>query len=288
MIVSLQEMLKDAEKKKYAIASINTPNQISLRAVIAAAEKTGMPITLNHAQNEEEHIPIEIAIPLMVEYAKKSTAPIAIHVDHGLDMTHLMKAMVLGCNSLMYDCSNRPLDENIREVKRLIDLVRPLGVAVEAEVGTMPNNMPNAVHGQEKSDLSDLSVYFTKPDEAKRFCDETNVDVLTISMGTVHGVYEGEPKLNIDLLKKIRGMVSGSALGMHGGSGTPFDQIRTAICNGLRKINVFTALDTAPAPYIAKMISDAKMPTNFYAIADKAMEVIYDKTVEFLEVCKNQ
>ncbi len=288
MLVSLQEMLKDAEKNCYAVASINTPNQISLRAVIAAAEKTGMPVTINHAQNEQDHIPIEIAVPLMVEYAKKSTAPIAVHVDHGLDMAHIMKALVLGCNSIMYDCSDLPLSRNIEEVKRFVELVKPIGVGVEAEVGTMPNNMPCSVHGQATSDLTDLSVYYTKPEEAQRFAEETGCDVLTVSFGSVHGMYAGEPNLDIELLKKINAVTPGTALGMHGGSGTPYDQIRKAISAGLRKINYFTAIDTAPAPHIAKMIAEATNPVNFYNIADKAMEIIYDKTVELLTVCKNQ
>jgi len=288
MLVSLKEMLKDAEKNRYAIASINTPNQISLRAVIAAAEKTGMPITINHAQSEQEYVPIEVAVPLMLEYAKKSTAPIAVHVDHGLDMAHIMKALTLGCNSIMYDCSSMPLEKNIEEVRRLVELVRPIGVGVEAEVGTMPNNMPSPVHGQETSDLSDLSVYYTKLEDAQRFCNETGCDVLTISFGSVHGMYLGEPNLNIELLKKIKAVTPNTALGMHGGSGIPYDQLRKAISAGIRKINFFTAIDTAPAPHIAKLIAEAKNPVNFYKIANKAMEVIYDKTVELLTVCKNQ
>lgn len=82
MLVSLQEMLQEAEKKNFAIASINTPNQISLRAVIQAAEDTKMPVTINHAQTEEDVVPIEIAVPLMLEYARKSTAPISVvHVN---------------------------------------------------------------------------------------------------------------------------------------------------------------------------------------------------------------
>jgi fructose-bisphosphate aldolase, class II len=287
MLVNLSEMLEDAKRNNYAIASINTPNQISLRAVIAAAEKTGMPITINHAQNEQSHIPIEIAVPLMLEYAKKSTVPISVHVDHGLDMVHIMKAVRLGCTSIMYDCSNLPLEKNIEEVKRFIDLVKPLGISVEAEVGMMPNNMPSEVHGQEKSDLSDLSIYYTKPEEAQIFCERTGCDVLTVSFGTVHGMYDGEPNLDIDLLKKINQVTPNTAIGMHGGSGVPFDQIRNAISSGLRKINFFTAIDTAPAPYLVKMINESKNPVNFYNIADKAMEIIYEKTVELLTVCKN-
>lgn len=288
MLVSLQEMLREAEKRNFAVASINTPNQMSLRAVIEAAEKTNMPVTINHAQTEESVVPIEIEMPLMLEYAKKSTAAISVHVDHGYDFNHCMKALRLGATSIMYDCSRFPLEQNIQEVKRFADMVHPLGIGVEAELGAMPNNMPSEVHGQETSDLSDLSIYFTDPKEAEEFCHRAGCDILTVSFGTVHGMYAGEPNLNIELLKKIKARSGGMPLGMHGGSGTPFNQIQSAIDAGIRKINYFTAIDTAPAPYLAKTITEAKNPVNFCNLANQAMEIIYEKTVEILTVFKNE
>lgn len=287
MLVSLKEMLQEAEKNNFAIASINTPNQISLRAVIQAAEDTGMPVTINHAQTEQSVVPIDIAVPLMLDYAKKSKAAISVHVDHGYDFDHCMKAVRLGCTSIMYDCSRFPLEKNIEEVKRFVDIVRPLGIAVEAELGAMPNNMPSAVHGQETSDLSDLSVYYTDPDEAAMFCERTGVDVLTTSFGTVHGMYAGEPNLDIERIKKIKSGAGEVHLGMHGGSGTPFDQIQSAIDAGIKKINYFTAIDTAPAPYLMKTIQESENPVNFCNLANQAMEIIYEKTVEILTVFKN-
>jgi fructose-bisphosphate aldolase class II len=280
-------MLADARKHNYCIASINTPNQISLRAILAAAEKTNMPITINHAQTEENVVPIEIAVPLMLEYGKASKAAVSVHVDHGFEFNHCMKAVRLGCTSIMYDCSRFPMEKNIEEVKRFIDIVHPLGIGVEAELGDMPNNMPSEIHGQETSDLSDLSVYFTKPDEAEEFCERTGVDVLTISFGSVHGMYKDEPNLNVDLVKEIDGRAHGVALGMHGGSGTPFGQVRKAITAGIRKINYFTAIDTAPTPALAKTIMESKNPVNFSILANQAMEIIYEKTVEVLNVFKN-
>ncbi|MFT3985336.1 MAG: class II fructose-bisphosphate aldolase [Lachnospiraceae bacterium] len=288
MLVSLQEMLQEAERKNFAIASINTPNQISLRAVIEAAEATNMPVTLNHAQTEESVVPIEIAVPLMLEYAKKSTAPISVHVDHGYDFDHCMKAVRLGCTSIMYDCSRFPLKKNIEEVRRFVDIVKPLGIGVEAELGAMPNNMPSEVHGQETSDLSDLSIYFTNPEEAQEYCERAGCDVLTVSFGTVHGMYAGTPNLDIELVKDIKRRAGNMSLGMHGGSGTPFDQIQRAIDAGIKKINYFTAIDTAPAPYLAKTIAEAKNPVNFCNLANQAMEIIYNQTVEVLNVFKNE
>lgn len=287
MLVSMQEMLQEAEKKNFAVASINTPNQISLRAVIQAAEDTGMPVTINHAQTEESVVPIEIAVPLMLEYAKKSSAAISVHVDHGYDFEHCMKAIRLGCTSIMYDCSRFPLEKNIAEVRRFVDIVKPLGIGVEAELGAMPNNMPSAVHGQETSDLSDLSKYFTDPEEAAIFCERAGCDVLTTSFGTVHGMYAGEPNLDIELVKKIKSKAGNVSLGMHGGSGTPFDQIQAAISAGIKKINYFTAIDTAPAPYLMKTIQESKNPVNFCNLANQAMEIIYERTVEILNVFKN-
>lgn len=287
MLVSLQEMLQEAEKNNFAIASINTPNQISLRAVIEAAEDTGMPVTINHAQTEESVVPIEVAVPLMLDYARKSTAAISVHVDHGFDFDHCMKAVRLGCTSIMYDCSRFPLEKNIEEVRRFVDIVKPLGIGVEAELGAMPNNMPNDVHGQETSDLSDLSVYFTDPKEAEVFCERSGCDVLTTSFGTVHGVYAGEPNLDIERIKKIKSLAGDVHLGMHGGSGTPFDQIQAAISAGIKKINYFTAIDTAPAPYLMKTIQESKNPVNFCNLANQAMEIIYERTVEVLNAFKN-
>ncbi|RGU91331.1 class II fructose-bisphosphate aldolase [Clostridium sp. AF15-17LB] len=287
MLVSLQEMLQEAERNNFAIASINTPNQISLRAVIEAAEDTGMPVTINHAQTEESVVPIEVAVPLMLDYARKSTAAISVHVDHGFDFDHCMKAVRLGCTSIMYDCSRFPLEKNIEEVRRFVDIVKPLGIGVEAELGAMPNNMPSDVHGQETSDLSDLSVYFTDPKEAEVFCERSGCDVLTTSFGTVHGVYAGEPNLDIERIKKIKSLAGDVHLGMHGGSGTPFDQIQAAISAGIKKINYFTAIDTAPAPYLMKTIQESKNPVNFCNLANQAMEIIYERTVEVLNAFKN-
>lgn len=247
-----------------------------------------MPVTINHAQTEEDVVPIEIAVPLMLEYARKSTAPISVHVDHGYDFDHCMKAVRLGCTSIMHDNSRFSLRENVERTRRFVDIVHPLGIGVEAELGAMPNNMPSEVHGQETSDLSDLSVYFTNPDEAEIFCRESGCDVLTVSFGTVHGMYAGEPNLDIELVKKIRAKAGNVALGMHGGSGTPFNQIQAAIDAGIRKINYFTAIDTAPAPYLAKTISEATNPVNFCHLANQAMEIIYEKTVEILTVFKNE
>ena len=235
MLVNLKDILKDCEQHKYAVGSFNTPTLETLRAVIRAAETLGTPVILNHAENEEEVIPIEIIAPLMVEYAKNARVPVAVHIDHGETFPYLMKAIRLGFTSIMYDCSSLSLETNICRVKQFVALAHPLGISVEAEIGAMPNNMAGCANGKEKSDLSYMEAYFTNPQEAALFAERTGVDALAISFGTVHGSYEGEPHLDIGRVKQIRSAIPAeTALVLHGGSGPGEGQTRRAIDAGIR------------------------------------------------------
>lgn len=284
MLVNLKEVLRDAVQNNYAVGSFNTPNLETLRAVIAAAEELDSPVIINHAEGHESTVAIEVVAPLMLEYARNARVPVCVHIDHGHSKPFVMKAIRLGFTSIMYDCSHLPLEENIRELKSFIEMVRPLGISVEAELGEMPNNMPTEIPGQEKSDLSDLSVYYTKPEEAARLCHETGVEALTISFGTIHGLYESEPVLDIPLLREIRGKIQNeSVLVMHGGSGVDPGQIRDAVKNGIRKINYFTAMDTAPAAKLLEILQRAaaeNRPVNYSNLVNEATEILKLKCME--------
>lgn len=289
MLVSLKEILKDCECHKYAVGSFNTPTLETLRAVIHAAEGLGVPVVLNHAENEEEVIPIEVIAPLMTEYAKNAKVPVAVHIDHGETFPYLMKAVRLGFTSIMYDCSHLPHRQNMEKVKRFVELVHPLGISVEAEIGAMPNNMAGCANGHEKSDLSNLEKYFTDPEEAADFAKQTGVDALAVSFGTVHGSYEGEPKLDIERVERIKALMpEGTALVMHGGSGTGKEQTRAAVTAGIRKINYFTAMDTAPAPVLFEVIKRVgSEPVHYGRLARLAMEVMEEKVKEAMEIFLN-
>ncbi len=275
MLVNMKDMLQDAERHNYAIGSLNTPNLETLRAVIGAAEELNCPIIINHAQGHENVVKLETIAPLMKMYAENAKTPVAMHIDHGLDINFSMRAVRAGFSSIMCDRSDYPLEENIALTKSFVDLVKPLGITVEAELGAMPNNMPCEVPGQEQSDLSDLTKYYTSVEEAKVFAEATGVDVLAISIGTVHGMYKEKSNLNIQRIKEIKKVVQGTGthLGMHGCSGTEPDQVVAAINAGIRKINYFTAMDTEVTPAIKQMIDDYDgRPLNYSLMANLAME----------------
>lgn len=294
MLVNMKEMLKDAETHNYAIGSLNTPNLETLRAVIGAAEELQCPIIINHAQGHENVVHLETIAPLMKMYAENAKVPVAMHIDHGLDIDFCMKAVRAGFTSIMCDRSSYPLEENIALTKSFIDLVKPLGITVEAELGAMPNNMPCEVPGQEQSDLSDLTKYFTRVEEAERFAKETGVDVLAISIGTVHGLYKEKSDLDIQRIADIKKAVQGTGtyLGMHGCSGTEPEQVVAAVDAGIRKINYFTAMDTGITPAIKKMINDYEgRPLNYSLMVNVAMEELKKGAKEALTLfmsCKRQ
>lgn len=281
MLVNMKEMLKDAELHNYAIGSLNTPNLETLRAVIDAAEELGCPIIINHAQGHDSIcdpeygvVAMEDIAPLMKVFAEKAKVPVAMHIDHALDDAFARRAIRAGFTSIMYDRSTLPLEQNIALTKKFVEDVVPLGITVEGEIGAMPNNMPTCVPGQEASDLSDLSIYYTKPEEAKKFAEETNVDVMTVSIGTVHGMYMAGVKsdLQIDLIKDIRAAVTNEKvhLGMHGCSGTEHDQVVAAVNAGIKKINYFTAMDTCVTDAISAFIKENEgRPMNYSVLASK-------------------
>ena len=277
MLVNMKEMLKDAERHNYAIGSLNTPNFETLRAVIGAAEELGCPIIINHAQGHEPVVALETIAPLMKMYAENAKVPVAMHIDHGLDINFCMRAVRAGFTSIMCDRSEYPLEKNIALTKQFVDLVKPLGITVEAELGAMPK----------ASDLSDLTKYFTRVDEAKKFAEETGVDVLAISIGTVHGMYKEKSNLDIDRIKAIREAITDENvhLGMHGCSGTEPDQVVSAINAGIKKINYFTAMDTGITPALKQMIDDYEgRPLNYSVMVNVAMEELKKGAKKALEL----
>ena len=291
MLVNLKSMLEDAEKHNYAIASINTPNLESLIANIEVSEELGCPIIINHAQGHEPVVALETIAPIMKYYAERASVPVAMNIDHCLDINFAMRAVKAGFTSIMFDQSSLPLEENIYRTRKFVELVSPLNISVEGELGAMPNNMPTEVPGQEKSDLSDLSVYFTKVDEAKQFAEETGVDVLTISIGTIHGMYEEKSDLDIQRIKDIREAISGTGvhLGIHGASGTEKDQLIDSINAGIRKINYFTEMDTSVAPVLKEMIdSYGDNPLNFSLMVNVAIEQLKKSAKKTIELFMSQ
>ena len=245
MLVSMNEVLKDACEKGYAIGAFNAYNLEALQAIIEAAEETGKGVIINYAEVHAPLIPLEEIAPIMVMYAKKASVPVCLNLDHGTTVESCMTAMRLGFTSVMIDASALSYEENVKETAMVCRLAHSIGVSVEAELGhviTSDIGM-EGVEAEDQSEL-DLDSIYTDPDMAKDFVEKTGVDALAIAFGTAHGIYTVKPQLDLDRINKIREKIDIPFV-MHGGSGLSKEEFQSAIRNGIRKINYYTYMALA-------------------------------------------
>lgn len=231
MLVSFKEILEMAEKGGFAVPAMNVYNMETVMGVIAAAEEKRAPIILqNYSRlftNEEGYY----LAPTILAAAKKASVPVCYHLDHGAGQPEVVKALRYGATGIMIDKSLLPFEENIAETKKIVEMCKPIGVAVEGEIG----HVGVAANGDEQT------TEYTTVEEAKTFVEATGVSALAVAVGTAHGRYKKAPVLAIDRIAEIHKAVD-AAVVLHGGSGVPDDQIRAAIKAGIRKINFGTDL----------------------------------------------
>lgn len=266
MLVTLSELLKDAKEKKYAVGAFNVPNLEAIRAVIQAAEELGSPVILQHAEVHENLISLEEIGPIMLQYAKAASVTVAVHLDHGASFEMCVKAIRLGFTSVMYDASSKEYAVNLAESKEIVKIAHAAGVSVEAELGHI---FTSAIGGGEgrgsdsSEDYEDLDDVYTDPALAKSFVEETGVDCLAIGFGTVHGVYLKEPKLDLNRILQIREKIDVPFV-MHGGSGVSEENYRTAIKNGICKINYYTYMNKAAGKKVQEELKDFSSDSVFF------------------------
>lgn len=236
--VPMKELLLLAKKKGIAYGAFEFWSVETARAAIEAGSELGLPVILQCGQTEIDMMGGFQATADTVKIAAADTkVPIALHLDHSLSYEACNAAIEAGFSSVMIDMSARSFKENIKETLRVVERAHPAGVTVEAELGRLVGEEGEIlVKGPEAAQ--------TDPDEAKRFVEETGVDCLAVSIGTQHGQYRFKPNLNIERLKKIETEVS-VPLVLHGGSGTPMNQVQEAIRNGINKVNICTDIVVA-------------------------------------------
>lgn len=266
MLVSLTELMQDAETRGYAVGAFNATNLESLTASIRAAEEMGRPIILNHADVHSSFITLEEIAPIMVDKASKASVPICVNLDHGASLEVCMKAIRLGFTSVMLDASAESYEENVRQTALICRLAHSVGVTVEAELGHIFSSDIGVGNGAVQESLenfdSEEDVY-TDPAVAKDFVERTGVDALAIAFGTAHGVYQKKPRLDLDRIRLIHEQVD-VPLVMHGGSGLTEEEYRIAIRNGIRKINYYTYMALAGGKAVKEAMDRMQAGENVF------------------------
>ena len=199
--------------------------------MLQAAEELRAPVILQIAEVRLYQSPLELIGPLMVAAARQASVPVAVHFDHGKTEQKIGQALELGFTSVMFDGSHLPLDENIAETCRIIEMARPYGAAVEAEIGCV---------GGSEDGSEEIAMHCTDPADAVRFEQETGVDALAIAIGNAHGNYKATPKLRFDILAQVAEDTH-TPLVLHGGTGISPEDFRRCAQTGIQKINIATA-----------------------------------------------
>lgn len=273
MLVSGLDLMKHAHENNYAVGAFNVNNMEIVQAIIEAAEETQSPVILQASQGGLKYAGVEYIAEMSKVAARNASVPVAIHLDHGTDFVQIMKCIRNGFTSVMIDASKHDLDQNIEVTKSIAEIAHAVGVSVEAELGKIGGT-------EDDITVSDRDATFTDPDEAERFVNETGVDFLAIAVGTAHGPYKGEPKLDFDRIKAIKEKLN-MPLVLHGSSGVPEESIRKAVSLGINKINIDTDIRMAFTKGIKEFVEanpEAYDPRKIVGSAKAEMKaVIADK-----------
>ncbi len=246
-LMTTKQILKKAQEEHYAVGAFNVENMEMVMAVISAAEEMNAPVIMQTTPSTVSYAGLDYFLANVKVAASRANVPVAIHLDHGSSFELASQAFRTGYTSIMIDGSHGDFESNVKLSKSVVDMCKSSGIAVEAELGKV---------GGKEDDLDggDGDIY-TDPLEAKEFVERTGVDSLAIAIGTAHGMYKGEPKLDLDRLSAIREVVS-VPLVLHGGSGIPDSKVQEAIRRGICKVNYATELRIAYTDGIKKYLSE--------------------------------
>ncbi|MDW7652224.1 MAG: ketose-bisphosphate aldolase, partial [Bacillota bacterium] len=232
--VTLREVLAEAERGGYAVGAFNTNNMEIVQAIVEAAEEEQAPVILQASQGALKYAGIRYITAMVRAAVETASVPIVLHLDHGTSFEQTMLCLKHGFTSVMFDGSKYDLDENIAATRKVVDVAHAMGASVEGELGKIGGT-------EDDITVDERDALFTDPDEAERFVTEARVDALAVAIGTAHGTYKGEPKLDFARLEIINGRVE-TPIVLHGASGVPADSVRKSIALGVRKINIDTEL----------------------------------------------
>jgi len=253
--------LQKASRERYAVGAFNINNLEFLQAIVSAAVEENSSAIVAVSEGAIKYAGFSLLVAMVREVAAKAPVPMSLHLDHGKDMAVITQCIEGGFTSVMIDASDKTFDENVRITKSVVELARPRGVSVEAELGRLAGI-------EESISVTEREAFLTDPAQAAEFVKKTGVDSLAVAVGTSHGAYKfkGESILVIERVREIRETTGGLPLVLHGASGVskevvekatrygaslgkpagvPDKSIREAIERGVAKVNIDTDMRLA-------------------------------------------
>lgn len=277
MLVSTQFILRNAQEQGYAVPAFNIHNLETLKAVIESAVELRSPVIIAATPGTIKYMGKEYLLHMIEAARKQYEIPISLHLDHHEDISDIKNCIDSGVRSVMIDASHHPFEDNIQIVQEVSLYAKQYGVTVEAELGQLS--------GIEEDIKVENSIY-TDPYQAKEFVERTNIDSLAVAIGTAHGLYKGEPKLDLQRLINIRKQVN-IPLVLHGASGLSDSLVQETIRLGICKVNIATELKIAFGTALRHYLHshpEENDPRKYFSDAIMAMKrVVADK----IKMCKS-
>lgn len=283
---TLKEYIKDAEKEGKAIGHFNISNLETLRGIFNAAKNLNVPVIIGTAEGERNFIGVKQAVALVKSLREEYNYPIFLNADHTYSFEKLKEAVDAGYDAVIFDATGLSFEENIKITKQCVEYARSVNpdIIVEAELGFIGKSsqvlegIPEGVKITEE--------FLTTPEEAKKFVEETGVDMLAPAIGNIHGMLKGgkDPALNIKRIAEIKKAVS-IPLVLHGASGNSAEDIKEAIKAGISVVHVNTELRVAYRKALVKSLQenpDEVAPYKYMKDSVKAVsEVVESKLALF-------
>ena len=234
-LVTLRYVLQKARQGNYAVGGFNFFTLENLQGIAAGAARQNSPVIAMASTGALKMLGEKTTVAMARSIAEEYGIQLVLHLDHCTDMALLKRCVDNGFTSVMIDASSKEYQENVDLTAEAVEYAAKYGCSVEAELGH--------VGGQEDEiTVDERTAMFTRPEEALRFVKDTGIDALAVAVGTVHGFYKSEPKLDFPRISAIHELVPDMSLVLHGGTGVPEPDFIESIRRGVRKINVGTEL----------------------------------------------
>ena len=240
MIYPMKTLLEDAYKNKYGIPAFNFENFDVLEGIFMGASEAKAPVILQTTEPAINYLGVENIVYMVREYSEKYQVPVALHLDHADNMDIIKECIKNGYTSVMIDASENNIENNIKITKEVVNYAKKYNITVEAEIGIVDN--VNSRNENEKiMEFSQNDLELTNVEDAKYFSEKTEIDILGISIGNIHGMRVKETQINYDRLIEINNIID-KPLVLHGSSGVNDENLKHLIRHGIAKINIETEL----------------------------------------------
>ena len=278
MLVTMNNLLTPARAAGYAVGAFDVNNlELAVGVLEAAVEKRSPVILAVPEWGANAALPMETLFAALARLADAYPVPVALILDHGRSLEAVVRAIRAGATAVMLDASTKPYEENVSLTRQAAEIAHWAGVSAEGEIGHVGQGAEYARIDEDRRRL------FTQPDQAVEFVERTGVDALAVAVGTAHGHYVGTPRLDFDLLARLRERVS-TPMVLHGGSSSGDDNLRRAATLGVAKINIYTDMATAARQRMQALLAEDPRKVHFGRVLVEAKLAFKEVSAHYMDV----